>query len=389
MQAEPTLADDEEPPESVERGSFELSASEEAELSQIASPCLRKHLRSIREGIARKEQARAESRASEPEEKPFELPLVDEEALAKIADPHEREERRREKIRMYKEHPDALRHYMEISERLKAERAKRLRLPVIPQETRPAVNDLARSSLFAAVQGKDRQRFVDEKLAVSGETQLSFTGEQLNQDDHDLLMQLVFLASQHPIGETVTVSAHSILKALGRCTGKSQHDQLRGEFKRLVEGTVNLQTPKIEYFGHLVDDARQHKESRLWGYRVNPLMGLLFSQDSYTLIDWEQRKALKGKDLARWLQLQLATHAQPFPMKVETIRRLSGSRTKELYAFRQNLKAALDDLKTRGIIAAWHIDENDKAHVDRGDATSASQQRHLIRNAPKPRKPKP
>lgn len=389
MQAEPTLADDEEPPESAERVSFELSASEEAELSQIASPRLRKHLRSIREGIARKEQARADAQASEPEEKPFELPLVDEEALAKIADPHEREERRREKIRMYKEHPDALRHYTAISEQLKAERKKLLRLPVIPQETRPAVNVICNSALFAAIQGKDRQLLNDAHLDTQDGVEIIFSGQQFNQDDHDVLMQLVYLASQHELGEPITVSAHSLLKALGRGTSGKEHDQLKAEIERLVKGTIKLKTKRFDYIGHLIDDAQQDKETKFWMYRANATLQKFYDVNNYTLIDWESRKALKGKALARWLQLQLASHAHPFPMKVETIRRLSGSRVKALYEFRRMLKSALNDLKANGSITSWQIDENDKAHVDRGDAISASQQRHLIRNATKPRKPKP
>ncbi len=332
------------------------------------------------------EKQRAETQASEPEEKPFELPLVDEEELAKVDDPQEREERRQEKIRMYREHPDALRHYMEKSERLKAERKKLLRLPVIPQETRPAVNVICNSALFAAVQGKDRQILNDAHLDTQDGVEIIFSGEQFNQDDHDVLMQLVYLASQHELGEPITVSAHALLKALGRGTSGKEHDQLKAEIKRLVKGTIQLKTKRFDYIGHLIDDAQQDKETKFWMYRANATLQKFYDVNNYTLIDWESRKALKGKDLARWLHLQLASHAHPFPMKVETIRRLSGSRTKALRHFREKLKLALNDLKANGSITSWHIDENDKAHVDRGDATSASQQRHL---ANRHRLPKP
>lgn len=75
-------------------------------------------------------------------------------------------------------------------------------------------------------------------------------------------------------------------------------------------------------------------------------------------------------------------------MKVATIRRLSGSQTKELYGFRQKLKIALDTLKALGILADWRIDAGDLVHVDRGDATSASQQRHLAKPSTRRRLPK-
>jgi hypothetical protein len=215
------------------------------------------------------EKQRAKTQTREPEEKPFELPLVDEEELAKVADPQEREERRREKIRMYKEHPDALRHYTAISERLKAERKKLLRLPVIPQETRPAVNVICNSALFAAVQGKDRQLLNDAHLDTQDGVEIIFSGEQFNQDDHDVLMQLVYLASHHELGEPITVSAHSLLKALGRGTSGKEHDQLKAEIKRLVKGTIQLKTKRFDYIGHLIDDAQQDKETKFWMYRAN------------------------------------------------------------------------------------------------------------------------
>ena len=383
MQAEPNRAAAEEPPDTAAPAGLPLFEAagveippyvEELTQGQPLGPVMKKLYVSMQ-----KRQARAE-----PEEKPFVLPLMDEEEIAEIADPHEREQKRRQKIAFYKQYPNALAHYMERSEQLKA---KRLRLPVIPQETRPAVNVISNSALFAVIQGKDRQWFRDENLSISGESQLRFTGEQLNQDDHDVFMQLIFLASQTPLGEPIKVSAHSLLKALGRGTSGKEHQQLKAEIDRLVKGTVQIKTQKFSYLGHLIDDVAQDEETKLLIFRANPLISKFFDIDRYTLINWEERKALKGKDLARWLQLELASHAHPFPMKLETIRQLSGSRTKELYSFRQKLKAALDELKTLGAIAAWHIDENDLVHVER--TPSASQQRHLIRRVTKPRNPKP
>jgi len=387
MQAEPTLADDEETPATDAPAGLPLFEAagveippyvEELTQGQPLGPVMKKLYVSMQ-----KRQAR------EPEEKPFELPLMDEEEIAEIADPHEREQKRRQKIAFYKQYPNVLAHYMERSEQLKAERKKLLRLPVIPQETRPAVNVICNSALFAAVQGKDRQLLNKRLLDTQDGVEIIFSGEQFNQDDHDVLMQLVYLASQHELGEPITVSAHSLLKALGRGTSGKEHDQLKAEIERLVDGTIYLKTKRFDYVGHLIDDAQQDKKTRFWTYRANPTLGKFYDVNNYTLIDWESRKALKGKALARWLQLQLASHAHPFPMKVETIRRLSGSRAKSLRHFREQLRIALDDLKANGSITSWQIDESDKAHVDRGDAISASQQRHLAKPANRRRLPKP
>ena len=68
---------------------------------------------------------------------------------------------------------------------------------------------------------------------------------------------------------------------------------------------------------------------------------------------------------------------------------MSGSRTKSLRHFREKLKIALEDLKVGGFIESWLIDAGDLVHVERGDATSASQQRHLAKPAARRRLPKP
>ena len=80
-----------------------------------------------------------------------------------------------------------------------------------------------------------------------------------------------------------------------------------------------------------------------------------YGEMSHTMIDWEKRR-LQGKDLARWLQLYLATHAKPFPVKTETLKELSGSRAKLLKNFRAQLRRALDDLVVNEDIRDWMIE---------------------------------
>ncbi len=252
-------------------------------------------------------------------------------------------------------------------------------------ETRAAANPLVRSALFAAIQGKDRQLLNDCEIATVEGWKIIFSGEQFNQDDKDTLMQLVFMAKHKPIGDYVTIPAHAILKGLGRDVGGKAHQTLKEEIERLVKGTLKLEGKQHDYIGHLIDDAAQDKTSKYWVFRFNPRFASLFADDSYTLIDWNQRKKLKGKDLARWLQLELATHAAPFARSVDYYREKSGSRAKSLRHFREALRRALNNLKASGDIAEWSIDTADLVTIER--TPSASQQKHIINKAKrKPRK---
>jgi hypothetical protein len=264
-----------------------------------------------------------------------------------------------------------------------------IQFPLFPEDTRPVSNDVARSALFSCVQGKDRQTVKDALIATVEGVQIRFTGERFNQDDHDVLMQLVHIAAHKPLGEYVTVPAHSLLKLLGRKTGKTQHEQLRADLIRLRAGTVSLKNTRtrVEYIGGLIHDAAQDEESRYWIFQLNPKLTALYGSASHTLIDWEQRKNLKGKDLARWLQLYIASHAAPFPVKVATLRDLSGSKAAELKHFREALRRALNDLNANSDIAGWEIDPaSDLVSITRGEAITDSQRRHLAK--PKARRRK-
>src|SRR2546425_3999531 len=262
--------------------------------------------------------------------------------------------------------------------------AKILQFPLFPDATRPVSNDMARSALFSCVQGKDRRFIKDTLLATVADKEIRFTGEQLNQDDHDLLMQMVFMAQHKPLGSWVMVPAYGMLQALGRQIGGKQYRELRADIARLTAAMViirNTET-KREVFGHhLIAKAEQDEQTRHWMYRLDPDLRALYGDMTHTLIDWDQRLALKGKDLARWLQLYIASHAKPYPVKVATLRDLSGSRAKALKNFRGKLRLALDDLVNNDDIERWEIQmPQDLLFVDRGAAISASQRRHLGRN---------
>lgn len=235
----------------------------------------------------------------------------------------------------------------------------------LPFDSRPVSNPLVRSALFAAIKGKDRQLLNDYRIATIEGWEIIFSGEQFNQDDKDTLMQLVFMARETPFGHYVTVPAHNILRALGRDVGGKAHQTLKEEIERLVKGTIKLIGPGVEYIGHIIDDAIQDKTSKHWVYRLNPKFASLFSENQYTLVDWERRKNLKRKDLARWLQLELATHAAPFPRSVEFYKIKSGSRVARLCDFRKAMIIALDTIKENGDITGWEIDAADIVYISR------------------------
>ena len=118
--------------------------------------------------------------------------------------------------------------------------SKVYQLPLWPEPARGIFNPVLRGALFAAVQGKNRAVFQRELLACQKGLQIRFTGIQLDQSDLDVWEQALHLARHHPLGTRCEFSVYGFLKALGRKTGKSEHEWLKNAFARLMGCGVEL-----------------------------------------------------------------------------------------------------------------------------------------------------
>lgn len=270
--------------------------------------------------------------------------------------------------------------------------AKILQFPLpFGEDTRAVSNALARCALFAPV--RERQFFKDYMTVYdAGGLRIEIKGEQLNQDDADVFLQLMMMANHKPLGEDVCQRVNVILRNLNRSTQQSQRVQLFNDVDRLVSTTFEITQKGFPTLtGHLLDDATTPKKQtdvlpqyeRHLAYRINPKIARFFGPDAYTLFNWQERVKLKGRgsELAKWLHLWIISHVEQYPHKVETIREKCGSKARDLKEFRRKLRQALDLLKEARIIAAWHIDAADLVHIER--TPNPVQLGHLVRKAAK------
>jgi hypothetical protein len=102
---------------------------------------------------------------------------------------------------------------------------------------------------------------------------------------------------------------------------------------------------------------------------------LTFYDGGWTAIDWQERQLLRGKPLALWLHGYLATHAKLYPIKIETVRSLSGSRNKQIKGFKRSLIAALNELQKIEFILGIDF-EGDNVIINK--PPTPSQQRFLF-----------
>lgn len=251
-------------------------------------------------------------------------------------------------------------------------------------EVRGAPNILIRSALFAVVRPGQRRWFKHEQVCSLDGYTIVYTGEQLDQGDLDIWQQAVHLC-KHDLGNYVPCSKKQLLRDLGRSDGRENKLWLLRGLKRLVAASAEL----IDTKSGTAEDPTELNDNML-GYamkgdklslRVNPRWAAFFIRDSYTLIDWQRRLAIPTRSqLAKWLHDFYSSHADPYPMKVETLRDLCGSKTTDINRFRANLREALDELAEEqiGLLSEWRVDARSDLVIVRKHA-SPTQNRHLLR----------
>jgi TrfA protein len=246
----------------------------------------------------------------------------------------------------------------------KRESAEIIQLPLWAEQKRGTPNSFLRSSLFAAVQGKDRRFMKEEVLASQNGITVKFTGEQLNQSDLDVWETLVHLARQHPLGHVCSFTAHGLLKALGLHTGNKDHKWLHSVIIRLTACAVEITHGGKTYFGSLVESGAKDQLTRHYNIKLNRDLIRLYGGTQWTAIDWKQRQQLRRQPLAQALHAFFSTHAKPFPIKLTTLKEVTGSRNPQLASFKRQMRLALKELVELGFLHSFDF-EGDLVSVER------------------------
>jgi len=232
-------------------------------------------------------------------------------------------------------------------------------VPSWPASMRGTPNACLRSALFAGIQGNERIAYKKRTLlaAVDG-IEVRYLGVQLNQSDLDVWMQIVHLSRQQLPGFSVTFSAYAILSSLGKGTGKSQHEWLKESMARLGGAFVEITFNGRDTFGEK-GFLRYHRDEMTQRYVVELTESMLhLFEDGYTYIEFEQRQKLRKQPLALWLHGFLSSHAAPYPLKITTIHRLSGSGAKTLRDFKYRLRKALEALIAIGNLESFEVTDD-------------------------------
>jgi hypothetical protein len=261
-----------------------------------------------------------------------------------------------------------------------------VQLPLWPEPVRSVPNGFLRSALFGAI-GKGKRRYLErERLASVDGLEILYTGQRLDQGDLDTYESVLHAIRIQAMGKECRVTAYALLKLMGKTDTGKNRETLHARLTRLRANAIEIKQGRYAYIGGLLDEAFKDEETQEWVIVLNPKLRALFAPDQFTQVEWAVRHALDGQPLAQWLHGFYASHAKPYPMRMDTLLELSGSENTEPRSNRQKLRKALDavsaasDCHGEGFIYTIH---GDLVHVDK--KATGTQRRHLTKKTKKPR----
>lgn len=242
------------------------------------------------------------------------------------------------------------------------EEAQVVQLPLWREDRRGAPNDFLRSALFAAIQSKDRKMLDGVVLVSQKNMTVRFTGKQLNQEDLDVWEAILHLSNKIPLGTEVSLTGYSILKALKLPIGGEQRRRLEESIDRLTGCFIKLdlteENSRYKYGGSLIEKYLKNENTGHYLVVMSRELTRLFAPDDWTAINFDQRLQLRSKLLAQFLHGYYSSHEKPYPIKISTLRELSGSVNKQPASFKRQVKTALDTLTKIGFLEGYSVDDD-------------------------------
>jgi hypothetical protein len=240
-------------------------------------------------------------------------------------------------------------------------------LPFSPSGKRIIPNDLVRSSLFAVSNHNMKREYIKEReLYTFGETKITYTGEELRQDDEDVWLQIIYLVSKTN-QNFIEFMPYTIIRYLEWPARTQYRNKLKDSINRMSATNISISNSRLDSgislslvrkFIWKGDNGNRLKKWVVW---LEPEILKLFEGMYYSKILWDQRKKLNP--LAKWLHSFYSSHAEPFPIKISTIHAACGSKTKEIKHFKACLRNALYELVQVGFLQDCWIDTRNLVNV--------------------------
>jgi len=240
--------------------------------------------------------------------------------------------------------------------------AKIVRLPLWPAELRTCPSCMLRSALFGVVRRGRRSYLERQIIAAWANTTIRYSGMRLDQADLDVWLAALHITRESGLGAPVRTSIGAMLKAMGRTQDGRAYEDFNNTIVRLTGCVVEITANRKTYGGSLIESFERDEDTGRYVLYLNPRLVVLFEDEAFALIDWEQRHGLR-RDLSKWLHGYILSHKatprEPHRIGLEKLRDLCGSETGELWKFRQQIREAMAELQEASIVTRWKITSGD------------------------------
>lgn len=173
-----------------------------------------------------------------------------------------------------------------------------IHLPQWLEAVRVCPSSVLRSALFGVVRRGRRKALEREVLATWEGVTIRYTGWRLDQADLDVWLAALHLARDHNLGVEIPITINDMLRVMGRCTGKHDHEWFKSSVARLTACAIEITAGQKTYGGPLIEGFVRDDVTKEYVLFLSARLSVLFEDSDYTRIDWEVRRSL-GMDLAK------------------------------------------------------------------------------------------
>lgn len=248
-------------------------------------------------------------------------------------------------------------------------------LPLWPCNVRAMPNDICRSAVFTVRNSRvPRASIQNKQIYVVGDGMITYTGIELRAEDDELVWQQILdIGKEHLLGTWIKFTPYQICMALGWSTNGHYYNKVHECLLRLKATAISIEikvSSNSAGKGKAVSMVRDYEwDTNEKGKRtrhrlkISPGMDKLFADRQYTHLEWIAYRDLTP--IARRLYDYAASHLRPFPLKLETLRKMCESDSMIPKRWRQQVKEACAILEASNLVRRAYVSENDLTHFER------------------------
>lgn len=231
-------------------------------------------------------------------------------------------------------------------------------------DLRAIPNDWGRSAIFTTRNKAQVRMACQDKLIYhyNQQIEITYTGIELRADDDELVWQQILEYAKHsPIGHTVEFTLYQLCTDVGWHINKFYYNRALSCLKRLKATCFSIKSPRhslienLSLLGDFVIEKDGNKKA-VCKAKLNPYLVVLFANDHYSKVIWSKYRTLSPT--ARRMFDYFVTHAEPYPLKLETFRLICGSESTRKKKWAEQSRDACKELESVGLVQKTWV-END------------------------------